>query len=480
MESGLKMTEDLRSVAPTPEEEDPQVILLVEDDLGLAELMRGVVEELGFPCICLTSGHAALEWMRAHRPLLALLDYSLPDMTCLALVHTALENSPEHMPPFLVTTGMGDERLAVEMMKMGAQDYLVKDTSFLEHLPKALRQALDRVAQDTKLERAETALRQSEERLRQIIDLVPHMIYARDHEGRYLLVNEATARALGTDVAHLTGASLQEHGSRAQGDMLHEDRSFLSQGDAAVVSEELFCDASGENHVLQTHKVPFRSSGNGFPVVLSVSVDITPQKRVEERLRTTMEGVIRTLSGVLEKRDPYTVGHQERVAELAVAVASQMGLAPDRVEGIRIASLLHDIGKIGIPAEILSKPGHLTKNEYTLVQDHPRIGWEILKNIDFSWPVADFVLQHHERMDGSGYPGGLRGSTILIEARIIAVADVVEAMTSHRPYRASLGATRALQEVLQHRSTLYDSSVVDAFLEVFEQGFSGLEEPLAK
>ena len=193
-----------------------------------------------------------------------------------------------------------------------------------------------------------------------------------------------------------------------------------------------------------------------------------------------MEGVIRTLSGVLEKRDPYTVGHQERVAELAVAVASQMGLAPDRVEGIRIASLLHDIGKIGIPAEILSKPGHLTKNEYTLVQDHPRIGWEILKNIDFSWPVADFVLQHHERMDGSGYPGGLRGSTMLIEARIIAVADVVEAMTSHRPYRASLGATRALQEVLQHRSTLYDSSVVDAFLEVFEQGFSGLEEPLAK
>ncbi len=475
------MREDLRPVVPVQDGEPHDVVLIVEDDLGLAELMRSVVEEVGFPGICMTSGRAALEWMQRHDAILAILDYSLPDMTCLALVRRAMETLPRKIPPFLVTTGVGDERLAVEMMKMGAQDYLVKDALFLEHLPKAIRQALERIAQESKLERAETALRQSEERLRQIIDLVPHMIYARDHEGRYLLVNKATARALGTDVEHLTGALIQEHFSEDQGDrMLREDRSFLSLGSASTVSEETFCDALGEAHVLQTHKVPFRSSGNGFPVVLSVSVDITPQKRVEERLRSTMEGVIRTLSGVLEKRDPYTVGHQERVAELAVAVASQMGLGPDRIEGIRIASLLHDIGKIGIPAEILSKPGHLTKNEYTLVQEHPHIGWEILKNIDFSWPVADFVLQHHERMDGSGYPQGLRGPAILMESRIIAVADVVEAMTSHRPYRASLGATRALQEVLQHRGAIYDSSVVDAFLEVFERGFSGLEEPLEK
>ena len=185
------------------------------------------------------------------------------------------------------------------------------------------------------------------------------------------------------------------------------------------------------------------------------------------RLRKALEGTIRAIALTVETRDPYTAGHQRRVADLARAIATKMGLSKDQIDGIRMAGVIHDIGKVSIPGEILSKPGRLTEIEFNLIKTHPRIGYEILKSIDFPWPVAQIVLQHHERMDGSGYPAGLTGEEILLEARILGVADVVEAMSSHRPYRSALGIDKALEEILQNRDILYDPRVVDACLKLF-------------
>ena len=190
-------------------------------------------------------------------------------------------------------------------------------------------------------------------------------------------------------------------------------------------------------------------------------------KRIEKALETT----IRTLGLTTEMRDPYTAGHQRRVADLACAVAKEMHVEEQSIRGIRAAGLVHDIGKLSIPAEILSKPSALTPLEFGLVKGHAQTGCDILKGIAFPWPVAEVVLQHHERLDGSGYPRGLRGDEIILGARILAVADVVEAMASHRPYRAALGTDAALREIRDHKGKLYDSDVVEACIQLFAVGF---------
>jgi putative nucleotidyltransferase with HDIG domain len=196
-------------------------------------------------------------------------------------------------------------------------------------------------------------------------------------------------------------------------------------------------------------------------------------KRSLEKLQKALEGTIHALAATTEMRDPYTAGHQRRVAELAGAIAEEMGLPKDKIEGIRMAGLIHDVGKISVPAEILSKPSKLNEMEMDLIKAHSQIGYDILKEIDFPWAVAKIVLQHHERMDGSGYPQGLKGDEILLEARILAVADVVEAMASHRPYRPALGIDAALSEIEKNRGRLYDPEIVAACLRLFrEKGFT--------
>jgi putative nucleotidyltransferase with HDIG domain len=187
------------------------------------------------------------------------------------------------------------------------------------------------------------------------------------------------------------------------------------------------------------------------------------------KLQKALDGIVRATALTVESRDPYTAGHQKRVADLACVIASEMGFSQDQIEGIRMAGTIHDLGKISVPAEVLSKPRQLTENEFNLIKEHPEIGYEILKEIEFPWPIAEMVLQHHERVDGSGYPRGLTADKILIEAKIIAVADVVEAMASHRPYRPGLGLKKALSEIVASKGIHYDSEVVDACIKVFKQ-----------
>jgi PAS domain S-box-containing protein len=207
--------------------------------------------------------------------------------------------------------------------------------------------------------------------------------------------------------------------------------------------------------------------------------DISERKRAEKKLQQTLETLrnavkttIQVIVSTVESRDPYTAVHQVRSANLARAIATEMDLSQTRIEGIRIAGSIHDLGKLSIPAEILSKPTRLTELELSLIKEHSRKGYDILKNVESAWPLSEIVYQHHERMDGSGYPRHLKGDEILMEARILAVADVVEAMASHRPYRPALGIDAALKEIGDYRGILYDADVVDTCLRLFrEKGF---------
>ena len=198
--------------------------------------------------------------------------------------------------------------------------------------------------------------------------------------------------------------------------------------------------------------------------------DREDRRRASEELHQGLEDAIQAIAATVEMRDPYTAGHQRRVGQLAAAIAGEMGLAPERIQGIHLAGIVHDVGKIGVPAEILSKPGKLLDLESRLIKLHAQVGYDILKDVKFPWPIAQMVLQHHERMDGSGYPSGLKGEQILLESRILTVADVIEAIFAFRPYRPALGMDTAIAEISAHRGTFYDPQVVDACMHLLREG----------
>jgi PAS domain S-box-containing protein len=271
-------------------------------------------------------------------------------------------------------------------------------------------------------------------------------------------------------------------------DLLHGDEREVKKTAAFefFVRKEPFHDLE---HIIQTNDGRLIwVSTNGFPVLddhgafrgyRGSDSDITERKRAEKQLQDTLENLrkavgatIQVMVTAVETRDPYTAGHQIRSADLARAIAVEMRLPQKIIDGIRMAGSIHDIGKLSIPAEILSKPTKLSDLEFSLIKEHAKKGYEMLKDVESPWPLAEIVRQHHERMDGSGYPQMLKGEEILMEARILAVADVVESMASHRPYRPGLGVDAALDEIEQNRGLLYDNAVADACLKLFrEKGY---------
>lgn len=301
-------------------------------------------------------------------------------------------------------------------------------------------------------------------------------IMVHSYDGKALYFNERAILSLGLDKWQLSDTGFE---------------ALIQPEYQAVVKEQIGkldkCDEVKYETVLvrkDNSALPVEISSNavklnGKKYILSIMKDITEQKQKAEelkissdKLKNAMEGTISTLALAAEVRDPYTAGHQLRVSVLSVAIANELGLSENQKEGIRVASSLHDIGKIYVPAEILSKPGKLKVNEFNLVRDHVEVGYELLKSIEFPWPVADIILQHHERFNGSGYPRGLSGDDIMLESSIIAVSDVVESMASHRPYRPAFNIEKALLEILQNKGTLYHPDVVDSCLKLFnEKGF---------
>lgn len=334
---------------------------------------------------------------------------------------------------------------------------------------------------ESRLKRAEEALRQSEEELRAIFDGARDGIIVLDKAGKVVRINKYVQEIGGYTEGEFVGKRIDVLEMVPPQSMAKILAAFdkLEKGqDVPPYEIEVYLKTGGKR-ISEIHSSLVRQRGRVVGIV-GILRDITERKWAEaelkqsfETLRSTMKGTVEALISTTERRDPYTAGHQQRVTQLACAIAEEMGLPKDQIEGIRVAGSLHDIGKIYVPAEILSKPGQITDIEFNLIKIHPQVGQEILKAVNFPWPVAEIVLQHQERLDGSGYPTGLKGDEILLEARILAVADVVEAMSSHRPYRPTRGIDKALEEISRNRGIFYDAEVVGACLKLFtEKGFT--------
>lgn len=326
----------------------------------------------------------------------------------------------------------------------------------------------------TARKKAEEELKTSEEKYRNIFENAMEGIFQITPEGRYLSVNPALARIHGfnspeemihsvTDIAHQLYV---DPSRRAELKRLTDEKGFVKNFEIMMRRKDLSLQWVSVN----SHAV--RDKNNNVLYYEGTLQDITSRKLAEEeltQLKKTLNGVVRAMSAMIEARKTGSKAHQERVSILAGAIAQEMGLARDAIEGIMIAGLIHDIGTVSVPAEILNKPAGLNEMEFGLVKMHSQTGYDILKDAGLPYPISIVVLQHHERLNGSGYPIGLHSIEILLESRIMAVADVVEAMASNRPHRAALGISTALNEIKKNKDTLYDAGVVDACLKLFRE-----------
>ncbi len=357
-------------------------------------------------------------------------------------------------------------------------------TAFLAHLAATAAQDADgepvcRVVLNdiTERKRGEAALQESEESYRNLFENAGEAIFVAQ-DGKLVFFNPTATRIIGYSAEELLSMPFTGFIHPDDRDMVI-DRHYRRVKEEASPSIYPFRIIHRDGSVRWVELNTVLINWQGKPATLNFLNDITERKQAEEKLRESLEQLrravettIQVLVMAVEMKDPYTASHQRRMTDLARTMATEMGLPPEKIEGLRIAGVIHDIGKIILPTEILSKPTKLSDIEFSMIKEHVRLGYDILKDVESPWPLAEIVLQHHERMDGSGYPRGLKGEEILIEARILAVADVVEAMASHRPYRPALGIGAALAEIEKNRGLLYDSHVVDTCLRVFrEKGY---------
>jgi len=319
------------------------------------------------------------------------------------------------------------------------------------------------------IKESEEKVRESEEHHRSLFDNSLDGIYRTTLGGKYIDANPALVKMLGCgskdellaiDIPTQLYFRKEDRPGPNQRNRIFETR--LKKKDGSVISVEI------NSRVICKDGKPVYYEG----IVRDITRQIIAEKKLKEsyrKLQKTLDGAINTLASIVEARDPYTSGHQKRVALLAIAISEELDLGRDKIEAMGAAALIHDIGKINVPASILARPGKISKIEFDMIKTHSQVGYDIIKRIEFPWPLADIILQHHERIDGSGYPKGLKGKDIKFEAKILAVADVVEAMASHRPYRPALGIDKALKEIKQGKGKLYDPEVVDACARLFTE-----------
>ena len=331
---------------------------------------------------------------------------------------------------------------------------------------------------DAEHRREKEALKRAEEHLRIVVENTYDIIFQLSPLGVIQYVSPRVKEIYGYEPEDLIGKHLKKTTPVSElPKALKVLKSALS-GKAISDFEINQLHVSGKIVTVEINGTPVKKDGK-IIAVQGIMRDITKRKRADEEARRSMEKLVNAMENtigamamIVEMRDPYTAGHQRRVTQLACAIAKEIGLSADQITGLRLAGLIHDIGKVRVPAEILTNPDGLSEAEFTMIKMHPILGYEILKTMDLPWPVADIIHQHHERMDGSGYPLGLSAKDIIVEARILAVADVVEAISSHRPYRPSRGIDTALDEIWKNKGIFYDAAVVGACLKLFkEQGF---------
>jgi putative nucleotidyltransferase with HDIG domain/PAS domain S-box-containing protein len=448
----------------------PLRVLCLEDSPPDAELISETLTRAGYELdLDVAEGRAAFERLLVGEFYdIILADFALPGFDA----HEALELAKVVCPgtPFICVSGTIGEEATVELLKHGADDCVLKDR--MARLPFAVQRAIDDRAHKQTLVESERRFRSLFENL---IDGYAYCRMSYDDAGEpadfvYLEVNPAFE--LLTGLKDVEGRPVSEviPGIRDLSPELFEVYGRVAR---TGKRETIAFDFKSLDMWLF---ITVYSSEPGYFVALFE--DITERRQTLEdlllnaaRLRHIVERTVEAMGAMTAARDPYTASHEKRVTELAVAIAAEMGHDEAAIEGLRLAGLVHDVGKLTVPAEILNKPSLLTPIEFELIKGHATAAYEILKPIDFEHPVADIVAQHHERQDGSGYPAGLKDGEILPEARILAVADVVEAMASHRPYRAALGLEAALDEVRSGAGTRYEAAAVAACEHVFAQGF---------
>ncbi len=443
-------------------------ILLVEDDRITSRLIQKYILDIGYNLAgAASSGEEAARLIEAKEPDLVLMDINLEGR--LDGIESAKDINSRFSLPFVYITSSSDYSTIERAKESNAYGYIIKPFDKRD-LRATIEMALLR-------HQMELHIREDESRMSTILNSIIDTVVVVDGDGLITYVNASGLKMLGIDRESVLGRPIVD---------------VVKIGSDAKEDDNIFFPMSMNyiefNNYLTTHErqvpVDFTSTplwmdkGKLRGAVLVIR-DITQQVEYDRKIQESMEtlsramyGTIEAITKTVETRDPYTAGHQKKVADIAKEIAKDMGLKRDIIESVNLAGQIHDLGKIAIPAEILNKPGRINEIEFALIKTHSQMGYDILKNIDFPWPIADIVLQHHEKFNGTGYPNGVKGEDILIQARIITVADVLEAMASHRPYRAALGIDAAFDELQKNRGIHFDPEVVDSCVRIFkEKGF---------
>ncbi|MCX7678497.1 MAG: HD domain-containing protein [Spirochaetes bacterium] len=408
-------------------------------------------------------------------PEVIICDFNIPSYDGFQSLKDAKNYNPD-IPCIFISSVLGEEK-AVELIKRGASDFVNKQ--YLMRLPSAITRAIHEADEHYRRKRAEEALERLRRRNVLILDSASEGIAGFDNEMRFIFINRSGLNMLGYNFKDLIGQPF---------DIIIAEKPKRKENPVGIQGFGLVGTASGMSLLKLRRKdgscffaeftlTTITEEHESLSAVLSFS-DVSSRLQAEaevqksfEKMRKVLFDSIHAMSMALEFRDPYTAGHQRRVADLAEAISHKLGLDANRVDGIRLAGVVHDIGKIYVPAEILTRPGKLSSAEFELIKIHSEAGYTILKDVEYPWPIAEAVYQHHERLDGSGYPRKLKNDEIILEARIIGVADVVEAIASHRPYRPALGLEKALDEIRKRKNQQYDANVAEACIAVFEEGF---------
>ena len=479
--------------------------ILIADDLTQERfLLRTILEDAGHDVAEAVNGIDALALARARTPGLLIADLLMPEMDGFelcrqwrldprlrdvpVLVYSANYSEPEDLA-FAKLIG-ADRAIAKPVSResvleavralvagdMGRKLKPLVDEEFISRYEHSVNRKL--YEKITDLAAQSRALEESESRFRAMVEQGLVGVFLVEFN-RIVYANRCLADIFGYEPDEMIG--IDPRAVVAPEDLEYAEDKLRDQFERGVPAVRLefrgrrkdggTVIVEGESRTIELH---------GRTLAVGVFANVTQKREAEqkeiessERLRRVFHQTVELVAAIGELRDPYTHGHERRVAELAAAIAVQIGLDAQAVEGVRVASYLHNIGNVGIPAEILVKPSRLSVLEFDMVRAHAQAGYEVIRQVDFPWPVAEIVRQHHERLDGSGYPQGLKDNQILLEARILAVADTVEAMSSHRPYRPALGIERALAEIQSNRGTLYDPVVVDACLVLFrDKGYA--------
>jgi len=467
-------------IKETPKDLLPLSIMYVEDEGVILRSINTMMERKIKDVYIATNGEIGLKVFKKHKPQIVVTDIKMPVMNGLEMIEKIKEIEPS--TKFIVVSAYGEINYFIKAIELGVQGFILKPVN-VNQLMGIIRELGNGILLQQEIERKEEERKKSAKALQEqkayfehLFESSPEAVVVASNDGKILQINCKFSEMFGYAEEEAIGKALDE--LVAADDLLNEATEYTKQV------------ADGKDIRLETKRKT--KSGKlldvsilGTPIIIEgqqVAVygiyrDITDRKRAEdelkasyERLRKLIEDTVNVLANVVELRDPYTAGHQHNVAQLGVAIAEEMKFSPDMIEGIRIGGTMHDIGKIKVPIRVLNKSEMLTDKEWEQIKNHPTVGYELLKDLDFPWQVAKMVQQHHERFNGSGYPNGLKNGEILMEARILAVADVIEAMANDRPYRQSLGLEIALEEIEDNKGILYDPDVVESAVRILKNG----------